>query len=88
MGACGAGPARILHSYDNIWEREIRLAYRQSDFVAASSDEVGPTGTTPTLSGRTSKYETFGLGFPVDYPHALVTGHELVGFARFTVDIE
>jgi hypothetical protein len=36
-----------LHSHDNIFGRNIRLAFGQRDSVAASPDEVGPNRRTP-----------------------------------------
>ena len=49
--------ARILHSHENFFSRNIRLPCGQSDFVAASPDKVGPTGRT----FHTSECEKFGL---------------------------
>jgi hypothetical protein len=51
--------ARIFPSHGNIFERKIRRARGQSDSVAASPDEVGPTGRR----FRTSGCEIYGLAF-------------------------
>ena len=49
--------AQIFHSHEGDLHRNIRLPCEQSDFVAASPDEVGPTGRRFC----TSECEFFGL---------------------------
>ena len=52
----------------------------EGQFVLSSSP-----AWLPNCGGRTGGA---ALGLPVDNPHALVAGHELVGFACGAVDVE
>ena len=56
------GPARKFHTHEAVNQRNFRPPAGRSDSVAARPDGVGPTGTTPTVSGHTSGCEIFGLG--------------------------
>ena len=51
------GLARIFHTHEKFFQRNIRPLFERSDFVAADPDEVGPTGRT----FHTSECEMFGL---------------------------
>ena len=49
--------ARIFHTHEKLFQRNIRPLFERSDFVAADPDEGGPTGRI----FHTSECEMFGL---------------------------